>query len=614
MGGVADALLTAGKHIAQSGEYTLQHQGPASGLLSNMLRVFEQRSTQEAAQLVAPLAKESEYIASDTLRHAEMYDQMANGKLSTDPRTARASTMMSNAMDSVYNKHAQAGFKVAPRVKGPYFPDVYPQEVFQSGTKEHGQAVQLLMQRRGKTAAQAEKILDSHNPNQFVNPLTGKFHSIESSRTLHLPELARHDAAVPLEYLVKGTRRFHEKQIFGENGEKASLILNIIRKESGESAYNYARGIYSDFMGHQPPSEYQRTEKAVQSFEVASHLGLAVFSHPAKTIESAFIGGLRPFVKSLNELATDHKAFKDFGMRSGAALQDTMREVRRAAGAENEALGSKVLRATQFMKVVNFQEILHANVGKHSTLDEFSKLAADPKNTGARLRLKTLGLDPDTLLEKGGPDEQDLLTAGYKMSKIVLSGRTALDIPPVWKNTMAGRLLTMFKPFFFNQAKFVKNYVLMPALRGEDFRPLLYASIMYPAVGEAVADLKNFVRGRSQDDRPDWDEFPADRVVDNISQVGGFGIASDVLGALTTGTPTTTYQLLTGPVVGDVVDLVQMLRGTWEQKERGVLRRIPGVGPALSRYVAPPKNPNTKYGLARGPITHGARHVLELFQ
>ena len=598
--GIGDAL---GKGL-QSGEYSLKKQGPVSGLLANLLREFETTSTRESANAIQPLIQDAEYVASDALRHAEYYQQRTTGKLATDPRVAKFASSISNVVDSVYSKHAQAGYKVAPRVKGPYFPDSYPREVFEPGTKENQRAIDLIVSQRGKTVAQAHKILDSFNPNQFKNPLTAPFHHIESSRTLHLPELARKDVAVDLEYIVGGIKRLNEKRIFGETGEKTSLLLKAIRAESGTPGYNFARGVFSTFMGHNSDAYVKTAERELQSFEIATHLGLAVFSHPAKTIESAFVGGLSAFARAINDLATNKEEFFEFGHRSGAALNDTLHEIRRIAKVENEGLGSKTLRATQFMRVINFQEMLHANVGKHAALSEFASLLEDSSNTKARIRLQTLGIDVDQALERGQLNEEDLQRAGYKMAKIVLGGRTVLDLPPVWRDNWCGRLLTLFKPFFFNQSKFIKDHIIKPALHG-DTRALIYASIIYPAVGEIVADIKTAVRGKSQDERPDWDKYPYDRIVDNISQVGGFGIASDVINSLTTATPTTTYQLLTGPIVGDLVDAVSLLHGSWEQRERAILRRIPTVGPALSRHLAPPKH-RRKGALESGVVT---RHI-----
>jgi hypothetical protein len=86
---------------------------------------------------------------------------------------------------------------------------------------------------------------------------------------------------------------------------------------------------------------------------------------------------------------------------------------------------------------------------------------------------------------------------------------------------------------------------------------------------------------------------------------------SDVVNSVTTGTPTTTYQLLTGPVVGDIVDAVHMLNTTWDSRERAVLRRVPTIGPALSRLVVPPKH-RRKGALERGVITKGIDKALDM--
>ncbi len=623
MGGFAQVLERAASKAAragvvmlrgglESGERSLARQGPASKLLASLLREHEQTTTIEAGKLITPLLEGAEYIAKDPMRHAEYYRQRVSGVLASDQKTSITATQLANTVDSIYHKHVTAGFKTAPRVKSPYFSEMYPREMFERSTAEYNQAVQLLMQRKGKTLAQAERTLDTFNPNQFIDPITGSFHPIESRRTLDLPELARKDVAVDLEYIVGGIRRFHEIKIFGQEGEKAKMILDQIRKESGESSYNFARGIYSNFMHHNPRAMRGQIERSIQSYEVASHLGLAVFAHPTKTIESVMIGGIVPFLKAVAERFANPKEFREFGMFAVTATHDAYRQARMLARAETEGIGSKVLRATQFQRLINFQGMFHASLGKHSAIDEFAKLMENPNNTGARLRLKTLGFDVDELLERGTLSEDDLLRAGNKMDHIIMGGRTVLDLPPMWKTSMAGRLLTMFKPFFFLQAKFIKNSVLMPALRSKDrdIRPLLYAAVLYPTVGELATDLKHLVRGRTMDERPDWEKYPYDRVIDSLSQVGGFGIAADVFGAMTSSSPTATWRFLFGPVAGDAVEAVGLAKAGWETKERAVLRRIPTIGPALSRYLVPPKH-RTKGVLERGTVTKTIESLTE---
>ena len=49
----------------------------------------------------------------------------------------------------------------------------------------------------------------------------------------------------------------------------------------------------------------------------------------------------------------------------------------------------------------------------------------------------------------------------------------------------------------------------------------MYLSLLFPAFGEAVADVKEVARKGSLEERP---QAGIDRLIDNMSQAGGFGI------------------------------------------------------------------------------------------
>lgn len=604
----AKDLLEAGTHAIQSGEYTLAKQGGASALLGKLLRTWQSTSDAEAAKVVVPLASGLEHVAKDPLRSAEFLNYHVNNAMPSDRTTAITGIQTKQAMFQLHQKYAQAGLKVAPLLDKGYYPEHYPKEMFQKGTEEYNKAIDIMTTRKKMTLAQAEHALDIENPNPKRTALTGKYHSIESPRRLDLPEMARKDPAVAMEHLVRGTKRFHEATMFGQNGEKAKFLLDQIQKESGIGARRYAEQIYSHFMGHAP--QIDNWEKALSSWEIASHLGQAVLSHPMKTVESAIVGGIKPFVSALGELATSEgrEQFHRFAQESGAVLQDTVRDLRKLVGIEHQSLGSKVLMYQGFDKVINFQEQLHVNVGKHAALNEFQNYLKT-NSSNSIMRLKSLGIDPAAVAARGtGLSEDELKLAGYKMSHIVLGGRTVLDLPPVWKTTTAGRLLTKFKPFFFLQTKFIKDQILKPALRG-DMRPLIYASIAYPLLGEAVADMKTIAKGKSLDDRP---QEVLDRVIDNIATVGGFGMAADVMNTAWTGGQATTLEFLVGPYFSDLAHAINFPAASSDQKERELLKRIPGVGPALARHLVPPKHPY-KSLLERGTATKMVDKVEDMF-
>ena len=302
------------------------------------------------------------------------------------------------------------------------------------------------------------------------------------------------------------------------------------------------------------------------------------------------------------------------GIRAAAGLNETIHQVRRIAQAENESLGSKVLRYQGFMKVINFQEYLNANMAKHVVLDDVERLMSNPQDTNALLRLRTLGLYPEDILKRGGASQEELAVAGHKLNTIVLGGqRTALDLPPAWKGHWSIRTLTMFKPFLYNQAKLIKDYVILPALRDGNFKPLMYMAILYPTLGELSSDLKILSRGRDpRTERPDWDKFPLDRIISNVSNVGGFGVAADVMSALTSASPTTTWQAIFGPAYSELVDIVRFPGLSMENKARAIVRRVPGVGLGLSRYLMPTSHPRQD-ALQKGTVTKTLKKAVKAF-
>lgn len=604
-------VVNAAETLIESGEHHLMRGGFASKLLATQLRKFERTWQVEAEKTVRPLVEGTEKIAKDKVLSAQYYEQLAQGKAAKDVPTALHAAKVDKISFGQYLRHATAGFKVAPPVRGFYFTEMYPPEMFVRGTKENGEAIALLVKKgKAKTPSEALNILERHNPLQIKNPLSGKFHPIQSTRRLDLPELARKDAAVPLEYISGAIRSFHEKTTFGESGEKLRAILEAVRKEEGPASFNYASSVASSFLGHNPDMRVGSRERAIQSFEVATKLGRAVVAHPGKFIEPVIFTGLKPYIQTLGHLLNEKEDFKEFGMSLGSSLLDTIHEVRQQAGAEAKGLGGRVLKATGFNKMIHGQHIFVGNLGKYSAISDLNLLKKDAGNKNAWQRLATLGINVREALNRGQLTPEEEQQAGRKLTNIFLGGRTVLDLPPSWKDNATGRILTMFKPFFYNQTKIIKDFVVKPALRG-DMKPLLYALAVYPTMGEITYPLRSLLAGRNPNDsRPDWDEHPYDRYIFDVSQAGGFGMMADVANALTSATPESTYRLLTGPVLGDIVDLSRLiLHPHFKNLEKELLRKIPVIGSALAEHFAPSKH--HKGLLEKGTITHGIEKVFD---
>jgi hypothetical protein len=593
----------------QSAEYILEKQGGASALLGKLLRTVKSNwETDAGKNAVAPLMQDMEHMIPDRLRSAEFHDAHINGKMPSDRQTATASIKSKKMMFDEYTRWQQKGFKTAPLEEN-YFPLMYPREMFEKGTKENKQALGFLTDPNGRfkmSSAQAEHTLSLESPTPPMEALTGKFHPLESPRRLNLPEMARRDPAVVMEYLVGAKKRYHEAVMFGQKGEKAQFLLDQIGKESGRDAQRFASQVYSHFMGHAPAA--QPLEKAIRSWEVGDHLGLAVLSHSVKTIQGMMLTGIGPMIKSLSMLGSEmgREEFKETAQLGGVAVKEAVKTVRKLAGVEHENFGGFVLGKTGFNAVVSFQEALYANMGKLSAIEQFGKYTKNP-DTQTLLRLKTLGIDAKQAVARGGLTEQEVQTASHQLARISLGGRTVLDVPLLWKSTAAGRMLTMFKPFIFDQGRFVKDHIIKPALRseGRDLRPLMYAAILFPTFGEITADVRKWAHGQSLDDRP---KHYLDRIAEDLSQVGSFGMLSDMLNVMWSGQPGGTLEFLGGPVASDAEKLFDAPKKLFSHDGRGqlekeFLRSIPTIGPALSRHLFPPKRPYKNF-FEKGGLTN----------
>lgn len=637
MGGFGSKLVALGEHaigaladrpvhkaigatlggVWESGEHALRRAGSWSGMLAALLRTTESNSRRAISEVIQPIAERATKIAADPTAHKAWHVVRTTGKLTGNNVIDRAA-LDHRALDSwAYQMHVDAGFPVAPRVEGIHFTESYPPELFEAKTVLHKQGIQLILAKgKAKDVASAEKLLSEWDSSYYEVPrygkkVTGTFHPIETRRRLDLPELARKDIAVDFEYLAGALRSYHEKKVFGPHGEQLTTLLQMIRKSEGEVQYRYAVSLASNFLGHDAGSIPGEMEKSIRSYMVASKLGRAVLSHPVKTLDSILVQGqITPFLKAIATGFTDPEEWRAVGIRAAAGLNETIHEIRRAAQIENESLGSKVLRLQGFMKVINFQEYLNANMAKHAVLDDVDILLNNPNNKGALSRLRTLRLFPEDILKRGGASDTELAIAGHQMNNLVLGGRrTVLDLPPSWKGHWSMRMITMFRPFLFNQAKIIKDHVILPALRDGNLKPLMYMSILYPTFGELAADLKTIARGHSLSERPDWNRFPYDRIIDNVASVGGFGVAADMLSATTSASPITTWKMLYGVVESELVDdfnfLIHVLdfsKHNLKNELRFLLRRVPGIGLGFSNTLLPSPKPYES-PLQRGVVT-----------
>lgn len=245
--------------------------------------------------------------------------------------------------------------------------------------------------------------------------------------------------------------------------------------------------------------------------------------------------------------------------------------------------------------------------------EDYAKVFLKNGDKEAEKTLRILGVDVGQLQKTKMLSAEDIAMAARRAHDLSQYTGGVENVPPAWRATPIARMLTLYKNFMFYEAKFVKDQIIKPAFKG-DMKPLLYASIIFPTLGEVSADLKEYMKRGNLDERPNWNEFPADRIVDNLAHVGAIGLFYDTARSLSYNDASAFWRFLGGPALSDVVDVGHMVGQTdltaehpfdkmTEEAKRKLTQSIPVVGPTLYDEYWRKKTARTQSMLQRGKVT-----------
>jgi hypothetical protein len=588
----------------RSGEGALRKTGPFGDMLVDTMKQWQDKSAQnsgeyysEMLRTMKPHLKDST-ITKDMATHWQNYQNLPNGPLK------EAITKAKMARLHIYGSMQQAGIKTGPMVEDDW-PRMYSRELFEGVNRD--QALKTL-QRQGMSVRQAEGLLDQ------ISGKSPKAHNYESPRKWNLPGYRR-DFGVLFEDIDKGYKRLNWAKIYGANDEKLDILLKGLKETGGregqELGLKYIDNITKSgkyYRGIRP------WEQGLASLEVASKLSLAVLSHTSQPLNVAVYAGLKPSVRAMASLVRELvdtgsvRSAEDFALRSGATWTESMRRYKELYGGPSGALGSKLLHATGFVALDKYRRIFASVAGKYLAEDLFSELQQGVRPNVARQKLAQMGIDVAKTLERGSLSEDDLLQAAKRTSDVTQFTFDANQLPVAWKASPAARLVLQFKQYFYTQANFMKNFAIKPAVEylrtggsAGEIKPLLYMTLLFPTVGELTADLREFARKGTLEERP---EMPLERLIDNASHAGAFGITQDLIYNIASPSDAPIWHFVAGPVVSDIVDLAR-LPHTKQPLGLELLRRVPVVGPygAYKYRESTRKSPRQKGILERGAIT-----------
>jgi hypothetical protein len=607
----------------RAGITQVEHSSPVSGpLAKHMIEEYESAYPRAAA----PVYQEAKQAIDSVPKalHSQVFEMLDKGTTPAHPEASRAAFKIKLINDKIYNEAISKGLSDPAWQVPNFFPRKWD-KVFDGVSKQ--QAIDhLVATKQASNPVMAEKLLNWISPGGIRN------HNLELPRRLDLPGY-RQDLGVLLEHIDQSYKRFAQADIFGKNDEKLSEALSGIGKESGLANQSLATKIVEHWLrrpvGHQGQVAGLAStgwERLAGSIEAAGKLSLAPLSHPVQLFGNVpAITGFKPFARALVQSAVDYGDVREFGFLSGASYHSAARMAQEQLALElkDSSMGKQVLKRTGSFMFSRMRQNIAAQSGKNMVMRNFEALRANPNDAKLLNTFNWLRVDAEAALQRGSLSVEDLRIAGQRVSNVtqLMGGSEQL---PIWmRSSPEMRVLTMFKPFFYKEFRFIKDYVLKPAFLHGDMKALTMASIVFPAIGELTADLKNVVKFGDLKQRPGFDkDHWLDRIIDDYAEASMFGVFRDIAFSLSSSSPTMALREVVGPAVSDVVDF-----GRWgagflsgktplhtlsDQAKKELLRSIPVVG-ARIYHEEYPKSRRYQSDLQKGYFTKKLNKVAQTF-
>lgn len=588
-----------------SGEKTVRKLGPYGDMLVDSTKKWQDDTAKQAGQYYSEMLKslgphlKDPKVTKDIATHWQNYKNLPDGTLKDVITKAKMARL------GMYHALGQAGVKTAPLVEDDW-PRMYDRKLFEGANR--AESLNRL-QAQGLSTRQAERVLDE------VSGKSPRAHNYESPRKWDLPGYRR-DLGVLFEDIDKGSKRLNYAKVFGADDQNLDVMVKGIQAQHGLTGREYAMRYFDAIMKNGKYYRGQRPwEQGLASLQVATKLSLAVLSHTSQPLNLAvYSGRLKPMVKALGEMVGELvetgavKSGEDFALRAGATWTESMRRYRELYGTEVGGLGSKLLHATGFVSLDKYRRIFASVTGRYLAEDLFQEIREGARPDVAKAKLGSMGIDVEKALKNGSLSEDDLLQAAKRTSDVTQFTFDANQLPTAWKSSPAARIALQFKQYFYVQANFIKDFALKPAFEylrsggaNGEIKPLIYMSLLFPTFGELTADLREYVRKGTLEERP---EYPLERLIDNMSHAGAFGVYQDLIYNIASPSDAPLWHFVAGPTISDFVDLTR-LPHTKQPIGLELMRRVPVVGPYGAKVMkdSTRTRPRTKGMLERGVVS-----------
>ena len=497
-----------------------------------------------------------------------------------------------------------------------YMPHMFDWNELRVGKVGYEAFVRNFMKTKGiKSYSVAQDMIET-----MVRKSPKKFGNIEHARTMNTGGYKLDPLEYLPQWLYKTEYRLNFARQFGVEGGAVKQLVQGIRQGSRPDS-KWVDDVASILLDRHP-NQYGVNQiiNKMTGFQVLTKMGFgSSVANASQSINTMAVFGMGNFMKGVASAYTDEGA-KLGALAYNRATKEAIEEM--MTGASGNTWAAKYLGAVGFNFVEKWNRFFAANTGVAALKNWGAQLQrvglSSPEGQRIAARLtRTMGASQDDLvrLASGQQPWRELLDRSALLASENTQHATHWhQLPKLWQIPEA-RLALQYKNFAYNQARFMHQQILKPAMeylgtrgRSGDLSPLLRVVPLFTTAGHAVSHLRDLmripIRGIATGDwdkREEWlwdqdDEWFSNALRDSL-QVGTLGMVGDAFTAAERGK---LPAYLLGPTVGDVADLttrgIRLAKGTkdmdksFDQFTTWMGRRIvppavsmiPGVGPTLA--------------------------------
>ncbi len=483
-----------------------------------------------------------------------------------------------------------------------YFPHEFAPDVadkmFRQGTKVYSDAIRRLVETgQAKSLAEAAAIIKRYRN------MDRKVGGLEFGRDLNLPGYIEDPVAAVQIRGWKVAQRFAELENYGRNSDHIQRIIGGMEAAGNLDGARRLHGLYTLATQPEPATAgIAWLANKVTSAEAFMKLPLAALPNLSQPFWLALRTNGATTLKAIAQALAPGggQAARELGVLNSMSMRQLYQDLAGSTGTMGAIRGTA-------MKMYEISEKWVRSVGANAGNLWANKIAgrvAGGENTPELTReLGRLLLSPaevQQVLTSRQVTPEQLSRMAWAVADQVMflpsqARRSEFMLTPV------GRALMQFKGFSMNLGRLFHQQVIAEAKAG-NYKPLATLLAMTPVgmlIGESVADLRSLVSGTQ---RP---TTIGARLLQNLTFVGGAGLASDLLQAgmeqgqgamgnlgrfiLGPGLSDTAEMgahvggVAAGVATGDVARIEQNLAAALRQG----IRSIPIVGARLNRLVAP---------------------------